>query len=69
MLLTITIEMNNEAFGDDGIMRGAEVAYILQKYNERMTDCIDAGDCCSIHDSNGNRVGLWDVTAQTNDDL
>jgi len=62
MLLTITIEMDNAAFGDDGITRGYEVKRILEEATDRLTDNIQPGDCCPLMDINGNAIGLWDVT-------
>ena len=62
MKLTITIEMDNAAFGNDGIERGMEVSRILSESVNRLTDDIQTGDCCPLLDINGNSVGLWDVT-------
>lgn len=60
MKLTITIKMNNEAFGDDP---GTEVARILRKLSMTTEqERVFIGDSWRLIDINGNIVGKAEVT-------
>jgi hypothetical protein len=58
MTLTITMKLDNEAFGDDDFSRGQEAADQLKRIAENLVEygAVSMNDR-PIHDANGNRVG------------
>lgn len=57
--LTITIDMGNAAFADNG---GAEVAEILERLAYGLPFKVADGETGGkLLDSNGNTVGTWEV--------
>lgn len=68
MTLTIKIEMENEAFGEDQVARLEEVkkifAGLLKRWEPESfipdTDTYDSRG--NVRDTNGNTVGEWSVT-------
>lgn len=68
MTLTITIEMDNEAFGESGMDRAQEVFRVLNDltgrlYPETFEDGADSYDRNGkLRDINGNTVGEWRVS-------
>lgn len=62
MKLTVIIEMDNAAFGDDdSTARGFEAGRILGELRASVQDGIDAGSSGKLRDINGNTVGSWKV--------
>ena len=60
--LRITIDMNNESFGDNHYSRGAEVATVLDRISRRLVEGTAVlGLEAPIHDSNGNTVGTMTI--------
>lgn len=60
MTLTITIDMDNDAFADDN---GRETSRILRELSSRVKDwTLEAGDYKKIRDINGNTVGSLSVS-------
>jgi hypothetical protein len=59
MKLTLTMEMDNAAFGDHDYERGDEVGRLLGKVGEKISDGYTEG---GLMDYNGNTVGHWEVT-------
>jgi hypothetical protein len=59
MKLTITIEMDNAAFGDDEESRLCEVEHILHHWRYVNLSPNNDGP---LTDSNGNKVGEWRVS-------
>ena len=60
MTLTITIEMDNAAFGDDAESRLAEVQRIIARKIGKVS--LDPGEYGRFMDTNGNTVGKWEVS-------
>lgn len=60
MTLTITIEMDNAAFGDDAESRMAEVQRIIARKMSKVY--LDRGEYGRFLDTNGNTVGRWEVS-------
>lgn len=61
MKFKLTIDLDNDAFkACDG--EGLELAIIMQRLALRFPERIESGDGGNVFDSNGNRVGRWDVT-------
>ena len=65
MQFTLTINMDNAAFAADAV---CELRSILESVPEaverRVTNgsiYLGAGDCGNLYDSNGNRVGYWQI--------
>jgi len=60
MKLTLTLAMDNEAFGNDN--KGVEVARILMNLaNKVAKEDLFVGDSGMLRDVNGNAVGSWHV--------
>jgi hypothetical protein len=55
-MFTITIETDNAAFQDDP---AGELAHILGKVAERVSDVDHRHDAGKVMDVNGNSVGEW----------
>lgn len=62
MKLIINIEMGNAAFGEDANDRGQEANRILRSLGGKISEGIEKGDCGTLRDYNGNKVGTWKVT-------
>jgi len=58
MRVTITIDCDNEAFGDEPAV---EVARILQRYTARLREAYRLEDC-RLRDVNGNTVGQVEIS-------
>lgn len=59
MKLTISMDLDNAAFKDDG---ADEVARILTSIGERIPDPLDqTGGALDLHDANGNHVGTAEI--------
>ena len=58
MKLTITMELDNSIFLEDG---ANEVARILASVGERIPDPLRPTDRLSLHDANGNHVGQAEI--------
>ena len=65
MRFKLTINMDNAAFEDNG--RGGELSEILHKLADRLESesFDDGGDFEGVNDSNGNRVGRWEIGEPT----
>ncbi len=62
MKFTLTIDMDNAAFGEDDNARSDEVARILRKYATYFDSMGLGSHSGAIHDFNGNIVGSWEVS-------
>ncbi len=63
MQFTLSIDLENDAFQE---APGFEIARIMNRLGSRLVDHPDltstgATHQGSVHDKNGNRVGLWSV--------
>lgn len=68
MRYTLTIDMDNAAFRDEGGdmgsgARGWEVARLLREAAADTETGLDPGVRAPLVDFNGNRVGHWEVTS------
>jgi hypothetical protein len=61
MDVTININCDNAAFGEDATERGIEVGRILRLLARELTGD-DLGDDVTLVDSNGNTVGSMEVS-------
>lgn len=61
MTLTIKIEMDNAAFGNDDYSRETEIKRILKSVCWQMEGQTAAGSSFSLHDLNGNKCGFYGV--------
>ncbi len=61
---TLTLDTENDSFGDDCYSRAKEIARILRSAAESLdTGGIEAGDApWRLRDSNGNSVGAYSLT-------
>ena len=60
MTPTITIDMDNAAFGDDAECRLAELQRIVARKMGKVY--LDPGEYGRFIDTNGNTVGKWEVS-------
>lgn len=63
MLLVINLDLENQAFADDGC---DEIARILSGVADRMPLNLDEPRRISLHDANGNWAGEAELTSRTN---
>lgn len=64
MQLTLTIKMDNAAFGDYADSRGYETASIIEDFAAKLRNSgASEGRTGKLYDTNGNAVGTWEVTS------
>jgi hypothetical protein len=61
MKLTIALEMDSAAFGNDNAERGQEAARILRVIASQIEHGTGDGDKMKVRDHNGNYVALMEV--------
>ena len=58
MKLTITMNLDNDAFGDNADDRAQEIVDQLKRLSKKLVEYGATGDTkWQIHDANGNKVG------------
>ena len=66
MTFTVRFSTDNAAFSEDdgedtGAAMGAEIARILRAVARAVNDGAENGDTGTVHDVNGNTVGVWSL--------